>query len=370
MPSDSLTPLVPIPDVSVALEPALNAFTSLFMMAKTERLPGLNAWVGQTLDAMSPQERQEQRLVMIGLYYALLPERNWSSFPAHVSWLEKASPAALRERMLVEYTRMHKKSADCWECTQADSSTHDWTTVLANEDSYLSFLHEHFEEEDIDDDLERSAYHLALDPPAMQKQIAAYLRHAWEGYLSAEWERTRPMLQECVLAFGQVDFSQMSRLEAAEYITGQTLSGTKFEHLVSGQQRLVFIPNPHVGPYLTHFELGEVRFIVFGARPPKGILTETPDLSRTEILVRLSALADDTRLGILRYIAENGEQRSQEIMRALDLSQSGVSRHLMQLSATGFLSERRCEGAKCYVLGQERLQETLQALSAFLLLDS
>jgi DNA-binding transcriptional ArsR family regulator len=90
-------------------------------------------------------------------------------------------------------------------------------------------------------------------------------------------------------------------------------------------------------------------------------------LSRNEILVRLGALADDNRLRILKFISDSGEQRSQDIIKALEMSQSAASRHLTQLSATGYLFERRCEGAKCYQLNPERVAETLQALAHFLL---
>jgi DNA-binding MarR family transcriptional regulator len=75
----------------------------------------------------------------------------------------------------------------------------------------------------------------------------------------------------------------------------------------------------------------------------------------------------ETRLRILRIIAEHGEQRSQEIMEALDLSQSVASRHLSQLSASGFINERRCESAKCYALNPERVSDTLQVIASFLL---
>ena len=89
-------------------------------------------------------------------------------------------------------------------------------------------------------------------------------------------------------------------------------------------------------------------------------------LTRTEILVRLSALTDDTRLQILRQIAENGELRSQEIIDGLELSQSAASRHLTQLTAAGYLKERRCDGAKCYSLNVERVSDTLQAVAGYL----
>jgi DNA-binding transcriptional ArsR family regulator len=54
-------------------------------------------------------------------------------------------------------------------------------------------------------------------------------------------------------------------------------------------------------------------------------------------------------------------------MTKLDLSQSAASRHLKQLSATGFLAERRCTGAKCYDLNPQRIEDTLTAISLFLL---
>lgn len=85
--------------------------------------------------------------------------------------------------------------------------------------------------------------------------------------------------------------------------------------------------------------------------------------------MRLNALTDDTRLQILRQIAESGELRSQEIIDVLELSQSAASRHLTQLTAAGFLKERRCEGAKCYSLNDERLSDTLQAVANYLLVS-
>jgi DNA-binding transcriptional ArsR family regulator len=108
-------------------------------------------------------------------------------------------------------------------------------------------------------------------------------------------------------------------------------------------------------------------WVIFGARIPEGVQFDAPDLSCAEIVVRLSALADDTRLRLLRLVTEEGELRSQEIMSRMGLSQSAASRQLKQLSATGFLNERRCEGAKCYNLNPERVKDTCNALSGFLL---
>ena len=132
-------------------------------------------------------------------------------------------------------------------------------------------------------------------------------------------------------------------------------------------ERLIFVPSTHVGPYLGKFKFGNTLWMLFGARIPEGVQVHAPDLSRAEILVRISALADDTRLRILKLVSEGGELCSHDIMIRLRLSQSAVSRHLKHLSATGYLSERRCNGAKCYALNPKRVEDTLCAISVFLL---
>jgi ArsR family transcriptional regulator len=89
-------------------------------------------------------------------------------------------------------------------------------------------------------------------------------------------------------------------------------------------------------------------------------------LSRSDLLVRLSALTDDTRLRMLALLSQHDELCAQDIMVQLDLSQSAASRHLRQLSATGYITERRRDAAKCYSLNRERVDDTFRALDQFL----
>jgi ArsR family transcriptional regulator len=162
----------------------------------------------------------------------------------------------------------------------------------------------------------------------------------------------------------------MSKFEAAQLVLGEDLIKEKEEHfklMFEQVERLVFVPSAHLGPYFGKFRAGNTVWMLFGARIPKGVQVYAPDLSRAEILIRINALADDTRLRILKLVSEEGELRSQDIMNRVELSQSAVSRHLKQLSATGYLSERRCEGAKCYTLNPNRVKDTLSAISLFLL---
>jgi DNA-binding transcriptional ArsR family regulator len=354
--------------VTVALEPAHSALNSLLLLAKAEDISGFGDWVTRTANALTPGERRRHKLVFIGLHFTLVPERSWSSFPAYVDYLATRSPTALRDKMLATYAKI-PPSADCENHVWYDEPRPtDLGAILKDADTYLDFLQERFDMDQSDAELEAQAYSYAIDPPVMQDLIVSHLRKMWDEYLAPEWERVEPMLQDAVKAFQQIDFSNMSKFEAAQLITGQELEREKWERKFERANKVIFVPSAHVGPYLGKLWAGgDTLWMFFGARLPEGVQFYAPDLSRAEIVVRLSALADDSRLRILQLISEEGELASQDVMASLGLSQSAASRHLKQLSATGYLSERRCNGAKCYQLNPERIENTLQAVSNFLL---
>ena len=158
-------------------------------------------------------------------------------------------------------------------------------------------------------------------------------------------------------------------MQAAERIVGHALTDD-WRQKIDSVDHLICVPSAHLGPYLMKFMMSRVTpktlILMFGARQPQGSGPESPDLSRSELLVRLVALSDDTRLRILRLIAEQGELCSPDIIRQLELSQSAASRHLQQLTATGYLVERRREGAKCYSLDLDHVDDTFHALLRFL----
>jgi ArsR family transcriptional regulator len=152
-----------------------------------------------------------------------------------------------------------------------------------------------------------------------------------------------------------------------QFVTGTEFTESKWGDTVQNAKELIFIPNAHFGPYIRGDKVGDRFYVYFGAHLPEGSEVHIPELDRAEIVARLSALADDTRLNILQMIAENGQMRAQEIMEAINLSQPSVSRYLTQLTATGYLQERRESGAKVYILNKDRIEKTLKAVHAFLL---
>lgn len=345
--------------IEVSIEPVHNALHSLTSIQKAAHLSGLGDWVLNTRDALTADELETHRLIVEGLHYALFPHRHFPDFPTYLDHMANVDPVVLRDRLLDAYFDL--------SCMRAEPSPYNtYEEVLRSPESYLDFLIGRFGDEHVDPELERQAYTYAINPPAMQTVIVSHLRMMWDRFLAEEWARVEPMLADSAAAFNDAGVKRMDIHEAAEFITGQPLKQKEWDPPEKEIQRYVFVPSAHIGPYLGRFFQGDSLVILFGARLPEGTTVHAPDLSRNEIAVRLNALADDTRLRILRYIADNGEQRSQDIISALSLSQSAASRHLKQLSATGYLSERRCEGAKCYSLGEDRLRDTFQAVLAFL----
>jgi DNA-binding transcriptional ArsR family regulator len=347
-------------NISVAVEPVPNALNSLVMLNNVDELSGLGDWVVQTAASLSPERRHINELVFQGMFYAVQPDRRWPNFPAYINGLAALPADALRERLLVGSSRPHGETASVKQAAEAA----ELVAALESTDAYLAFLRRHFPPEAIDVALETETYNLILEPPKMQALIVDHMREMWR-LLAPEWERAKPMLQEAVNAFQNYDFTAQSPFEAAQLICGRDLQPW-WEKLFTDSRQVFFVPSAHNGPYLSKAISEQYIWIIFGARLPDGARPGSSALNRSELLVRLGALTDDTRLQILSLLSQNEELCAQDIMNQLELSQSAASRHLRQLTAIGYLTERWRAGEKCYTLNRERVGDTFRALEQFL----
>lgn len=350
------------PDRYVALEPAWNVFYSLMVLSQVDELSGTAEWAERTAASLSPDQFRRNVLVMNGLHYAVIPEHSSGSFPDHIRRLESVDPVRLRDRLLAAY-----ESLNCLPEAVVEAQAIPLEVALSSPDNYLAYLGQRFSSAHYKPEIELEAYRLLLDPPAMQDLIVSHFKEMWADYLSAEWDRVLPTLEKVVSALRQVDLTGISRMEAIRLVTGRDLPNQEWNATIEAARQIVFIPHPHTGPYIGKLAWNNKLGLFFSPRMPAGSAISVPELDRSEIIIRLSALTDDNRLRILRLLAERGEMRSQDIIQELDLSQSAASRHLKQLSANGFLSERWCDGAKCFDLNPERIEETLESVRRFLL---
>jgi len=363
MPSSNFILTQTATNIQIALEPAQNSFNSLMLLTHAKSYVGADAWVERTAQSLSVERLETNRLVMVGLFFGIIPQQSFTSFSAYLDHLAATPPSVLRDRLFDAYN----SSPLCPERPDpaVEPVAYTEAELLADADTYLAFLRDRFPEEHLEPDIERQVHVLLNDPPAMHDLVLSHLRFMWDEVLAAEWARVQTMLQSCVDASLQIDLGGLDSHEVVQKVTGQSL-GEKAGAFLEQARRVVLVPSAHMGPYLTKFTADDVVWVIFRARMPEGVSLYAPELARSDLLVRLQAVADDTRLRILQYIAEQGELCSQDVMTALDLSQSAASRHLKQLSAAGYLTERRRESAKCYRLNADYIDIVCNAFKRYL----
>jgi DNA-binding transcriptional ArsR family regulator len=355
--------------VTVSVESTYNALSTLSLLLEADERLGFSDWTVATAAALPPEVMRTNHIVVGALNVAVhLDGIDWPSFPAWVDNLAKRDPTAMRDLSMKELVEKAHRLYEELEVEEGDIP--DLEELLADRELYLGLIQQIYCWKGMEEDMELSHYEeahaLLQDPTAMQKIMVSHLRWAWDQVLAADWERNLPMLQESVEAYGSIDYSGRPFLEVFQLITGREIPAPWTEW---GEKatNVIFIPSAHIGPYLFLIYMDDASArVVFGARVPEGATVRSPALTRSELLMRLSALADDTRLRILELLAQRDEMRAPDIMAELDLSQSSAWRHLTQLTATGFLIARRCEGAKCFTLNHDRIDATFEALKKFL----
>ncbi|MBK8050967.1 MAG: hypothetical protein IPK16_30040 [Anaerolineales bacterium] len=139
-----------------------------------------------------------------------------------------------------------------------------------------------------------------------------HLRTVWHNLLAAS-RRQAPLLAKLTRSVNEVVFSQPAWSAADGYATLRFLlqtepSGDQLQQL-AGVQRIILVWSPHVSP----------GAVASAAQTPWVLRKFDPQLLRRDPLTRQgagspSALADDTRLRILNWLIENGEQRAQAII--------------------------------------------------------
>lgn len=349
--------------VSFSLAPVDNINNSLMIMLQGYDLSGLGEWPGQIFSRLSPEQRHTHDMVFNVMLWALMMEPSPVTYPTYLEQLARQDADKARDQVLKMLVMA---------CAQHNVETTAEALLAADEDTYMDIIRRGIAPKYAEKGMtfEPATFSdvrpLLQDPPAMMAVIVDHLRYMWQVHCKTEWERNLPTLREVIAAFEQMDYNGLTALEAIRSVTGRDVSGLWPD--IEQVRELVFVPSMHVGPYLTYFEIDKdpTRFtVIFGARMPRGGGQESQALSRSDLLVRLSALADDTRLSILELLVANETLCAQDIMTRLNLSQSSASRHLRQLTATGYLVERRREVAKCYSLNADRVDDTLQALQRF-----
>ena len=352
-------------DITVALEEVHNTLYSLLLLDNSSDVSGLSSRISNIYTSMSDELLKRNHLVLNGLYYAVIPNRSIESFDSYLTYLRDVDPVILRDQILKVYLEMYRANND-------DEISKD--TILQDDKSYLTFLIKTFGQEKIDESIEHEAYKYIVNPVKLKDLVVFHLTEMWDLYMKDEWMFNKSILEESIDAFREAGIETMAKAEAVKFIGCESMDcdWDLFLNKIKKAKKIYLVPSAHLGPYkgkIYHMESEEL-WIFYGSLIPEGSGKNHPKLSKADILVHVSALNDGVRLEILKSCSTGKEYSSTQLMNLLNISQSAVSRHLKQLSATGFLVERRENSSKYYKINKEKIKSTMGSLSGYLDLDS
>ena len=345
--------------VDVQLQPVLNMLNSHELLGMASVRSGLDSWVYQTSARLSPEQHRMVKMLYYGIPGITTIERaqDWTHFEEFLNVYEEMDAATI---ILADALRWCEHKAG--QSADGGPSLDD---LIANPDRYAASLMD-ADDPSLTHEIALEAHRFLTDPVGMHRAAAAHLREMWLQYLRPEWARRLPEVEASIAALLQLT-DPATLVEAVRTITGRDVSGWMSEDYYASVEAVIFVPSPHMGPYITVYEASSesvARFSI-GARTPG---PEVAPLGAFEVRSRLEALADPARLQIVRMLAARAEMSTEEIMEAVDLSKSNASRHLRLLTATGLISERREGGAKkVYSSNTDTVQTLIRALQRTLL---
>lgn len=341
--------------------PVHNLLCSLFLL--NDDKDEFSEWVTQTVGQLTKDQLIENKM-LAGIASRFIGGTDWPSFPTWLGSLKSRDAKEMHDWLIKDFLRA---SAEILNITPDQLPSPE--EVLADEELYLSTYEKVYQKKgyDCDREFHQMEYQLFANPIAAKDTIISHLGWMWEEHLREEWERALPMMEDSIRAFEMLDFSGMSTEEALLRITGRDQMPQIWDHWIASTEEVVIIPSAHIGPFLMTMDKNDTTvWLVVRARIPEGATISSPSLTRSELLMRLSALSNDTRLRILELLNSKGELNAHDIQKELELTQSATSRHLTQLFATGFLHQRRLEGVKNYSINYDRIANSADALVHFL----
>jgi DNA-binding transcriptional ArsR family regulator len=212
------------------------------------------------------------------------------------------------------------------------------------------------------------------DPGAFATRFCDFLDGYWHAAFAGEWPRIEPVLSESIKAAGRTlaaagVWPVLGRLPAhcrADPARGEL----PHEHdvAVSAANPLLLVPSVFVWPHLrVNCDPPWPLALVYAA-PPLARDAE-PRIPPAELLRILRAVADDTRLRVLKLIAER-PRTTQELAPLVGLSNAGLSKCLRRLAEAELITSRRQGYYVVYSLEEARVRAASAALGRFLGLES
>ncbi|MEE4194445.1 MAG: helix-turn-helix domain-containing protein [Anaerolineae bacterium] len=355
--------LVSIPQESnkfrFELAPAHNALSSLWLLNFEE--VNYVEWISKTREQLSDSQLALNKEVCWPAA-TLLRGQSWESFPAWLEDLDTRDPVDLAmydlnnllDRISVYTSEFNKhKAEDLYQ-------DKDLYSLVVK--TIYQYTHWEFHQKEV-----LAEHHTLTHPELMEgrkRNILSHFTMMWEDYFSSEWNHNLGLLEDTLAAYHSIDIMGLSDIEVLTKITGSAEKPLKaWLGWLPLVKEVICFPNPHLFSYsLVIDRTRESVFTGLSTHISKSISVQPPLLSRSIIKVRLNALADDTRLQIIELLVAEPGLNAKEIKDKLGLSQSAASRHINQLTGSGFLCSKRIEGANQFTIAPDVINELHQSL--------
>ncbi len=222
---------------------------------------------------------------------------------------------------------------------------------------------------------DRDTVALLLDRPVeFADRLGAMLERYWRESFAAEWARIEPLLARSIVEAGRLlatvgIWPVLGRLPAHCRVDSERRElqiDLPHEHAVevSADNPLVLTPSVFAWPHLrVNCDPPWPLSLVYAA--PALVREAEPRIPPAELLRILRALADDTRLRVLRLIAER-PRTTQELEPLVGLSRAGLSKSLLRLAEAGLVAPKRDGYYVVYSLAPGRLDALSAAIARFL----
>ncbi len=344
------------PVIQFESAPVHNMLCSLCTLNQ-DHLDHISPWVDQMLGRITDEEKREAEIACGAVSHGRWTQAR--TLPEFIASLTAVEP----ERIVEEEFSQTLSKASHYLPGEELPSVED---LKSDEDLFVDLARRimNAKEPDYWDEQEtRERYAAFQKPTEYRDRLVGILNHFYESYLKQAWADAERSIGESVTAFRSVTVPSGSLEERLRFVTGRDFIPAVWLETLEKATTIVYVPSVHIGPYMILFDFdGTTAYLVGRARIPEGATVHSPALDRSDLLVRLEALSDGTRMKIIERAVEREAITTQDVMERLDLSQSSASRHLNQLAATGLLSVDGSERTKKYRINPQRIEDVCVGL--------
>jgi DNA-binding transcriptional ArsR family regulator len=207
---------------------------------------------------------------------------------------------------------------------------------------------------------ERAAVVRFLTEPEEERARLIAAVRAWHALVFAQEEaRITAAVARAAAALEK----QRDDLSAEELFTS-VVKGIEYD-LPAATARLVLVPSVVIMPTVFYFPWGDTATYCYPIPDAPRTASDSVAMQRRDMVRLFEALADDTRLRILRHLAER-QMYLTEISEHLKLTKATTRHHMVRLRAAGLVTLHMRDHLSYYSLNRETLDEPTRLLWRYL----